>query len=101
MLMQRCTVKRMIVFLTATIGVAGSAAACVPEQGRGSAQGVGEGYEEMTGNTARPGWVAIKEEFDTAMAANTIEALELFIARHPDSPWTAEAKLQLDELRRG
>ena len=55
----------------------------------------------MTGNTARPGWVAIKQEFDAAMAADTVEALTLFIARHPDSEWTAEARRRLETLQKG
>lgn len=56
---------------------------------------------KMTANTARPGWIAIKEEFDAAMKADTVEALELFIARHPDSQWTPEARKRLAALKRG
>lgn len=54
---------------------------------------------QMSGNTARPGWMAIKEEFDAAVNAGTVEALELFIARHPDSEWTSEARKKLAKLR--
>lgn len=46
-------------------------------------------------NTARPGEVAIKEEYDAAIAANTEKALALFIARHPKSKWTADAQKRL------
>ncbi len=56
---------------------------------------------QMTGNTARPGWIAIKEEFDAAMKTGTVAALELFIARHPDSQWTDEARRKLASLKRG
>ena len=51
-------------------------------------------------NTARDGQIAIKEEFDAAMKSNTKPALELFIKRHPNSPWTPTAKAQLIALAR-
>lgn len=36
--------------------------------------------------------VAVQEEFEAAKAQGTREAYDLFIARHPDSRFTAEAK---------
>ena len=51
-------------------------------------------------NTARDGQIAIKEEFDAAMKSNTKSALELFIKRHPNSPWAPAAKAQLIALAR-
>ncbi len=41
---------------------------------------------------ARSGDVAIREEFDAAIAARTADALTLFIARHPGHPLAAEAE---------
>lgn len=47
------------------------------------------------GNTARDGNVAIREEFDAAVAANTAAAYRLFIDRHPDHPLAADARRRL------
>lgn len=55
---------------------------------------------QMAGNTARPGHIAIKEEYDRALAIGTTAALRLFIARHPNSRWTAEARKRLQTLRK-
>ncbi len=41
---------------------------------------------------ARDGNIAIKEEFNLAIEANTTEALQLFILRHPKHPLAVEAK---------
>jgi hypothetical protein len=41
---------------------------------------------------ARDGNVAIREEFDAAIAARSADALSLFIARHPRHPLAAEAE---------
>lgn len=53
---------------------------------------------QQTRNPARDGNIAIREEFDAAVAQNTAAALELFILRHPDHPLAAEARLRLDAL---
>lgn len=47
---------------------------------------------------ARDGEIAIREEYDLALQKNTAEALELFIARHPDHPLAQEAQQRLDEM---
>ena len=54
---------------------------------------------ETGANVARDGNIAIHEEFVTATEKNTIEAYELFIARHPDHPLTAQATEKLNKLR--
>ncbi len=50
-----------------------------------------------TGNYARDGDIAIRQEFDAAMERDTRAAWELFIARHPDHPLTKRAKHRLAE----
>ena len=48
---------------------------------------------ELGGNApARDGNIAIQEEYDLAIEADTQEALQLFILRHPDHPLAALAK---------
>ena len=39
--------------------------------------------------------IAVREEFDMAVGSGTREALELFIARHPDSPLADKARALL------
>jgi hypothetical protein len=46
---------------------------------------------------ARDPEVAVEEEFRMARQRGTAEAMELFIARHPDSPLAEKAR---DDLRR-
>jgi hypothetical protein len=48
----------------------------------------------------RPGHIAVREEFDAAVAAGRREALELFIARHPADPLAEEARRRLEALPR-
>jgi hypothetical protein len=91
---------RAIMCLVTALTLVGTASACARDGGTMAATH-SEGQGDMSGNTARPGWVAIKEEFDTAMAADTIPALELFLARHPDSPWSQEARARLARLKGG
>lgn len=55
---------------------------------------------KIVGDTVRDGQIAIKEEFDAAMKLGSKPALELFIKRHPNSPWTAAAQAQLRALQR-
>ena len=49
---------------------------------------------------ARDGDIAIREEFDIALQRNTIDALNLFIARHPGHPLAEMAAQKLRQLRR-
>ncbi|QCK88178.1 hypothetical protein E8L99_21640 [Phreatobacter aquaticus] len=44
----------------------------------------------------RPGHIAVREEFDAAIAAGRREALELFIARHPAESLAEEARRRLE-----
>lgn len=48
----------------------------------------------------RPPEIAEHEEFVAATTANTPEALRLFIARHPESRWRAEAEKRLEALEK-
>jgi hypothetical protein len=48
---------------------------------------------------ARPGHVAEREELDAALKAGTIERLRLFIERHPQSRYRAEAEKALRSLK--
>jgi len=47
---------------------------------------------------ARDGNIAIQEELDAARRAATIEAYDLFIARHPDHPLAAIARAERQRL---
>lgn len=49
---------------------------------------------------ARDGNIAIAEELDAARRARTVEAYELFLARHPGHPLAEAAKAELDALKR-
>jgi len=44
---------------------------------------------------ARDGNIAIREEYEAALKSHTKPALELFIARHPEHPLSAEARKHL------
>lgn len=50
---------------------------------------------------ARPGEIAIREEFDAARRAGTIAAYDLFIARHPDHALAETARRERARLGRG
>jgi hypothetical protein len=43
--------------------------------------------------------IAVKEEFDAARAHATVEAWELFLARHGNHRLAAEARKELERLR--
>jgi hypothetical protein len=43
--------------------------------------------------------IAVKEEFDAARARATVEAWELFLARHGNHRLAAEARKELERLR--
>ena len=45
--------------------------------------------------------IAVREEYDSAVKAGTIAALELFIARHPGHPLAAEAESGIAQLKTG
>lgn len=49
-------------------------------------------------NTARDPQIAIQEEYDLAVKRGTVEAIDLFIARHPDNPLTGLAQKRRLEL---
>ena len=46
----------------------------------------------------RDGDVAIREELEAARRAGTIEAYDLFLARHPDHPLAEQARRERTEL---
>jgi hypothetical protein len=49
---------------------------------------------------ARDGNIAIQEEFDVARRANTLDAYDLFIARHSDHQLATTAKRERELLRK-
>ena len=49
---------------------------------------------------ARPGDIAVREEFEAARRAGTIAAYDLFIARHPDHALTDTARRERERLTR-
>ncbi len=49
---------------------------------------------------ARDSKLAVEEEYQMARRLNTVQSLELFIARHPDSPLAARARADLRLLSR-
>jgi hypothetical protein len=52
------------------------------------------------GAPLRPGYDAVEDEYQIAVRARTVEALDLFIARHPDHPLVTKAKAKRDQLLR-
>ncbi|CAN7434634.1 hypothetical protein LJR220_003898 [Bradyrhizobium sp. LjRoot220] len=55
---------------------------------------------EKTTPPARDPGLAVEEEYQLARRQNTVQALELFIARHPDDPLAAKARAELRRLSR-
>jgi hypothetical protein len=49
---------------------------------------------------ARDGNIAIRQELDAARKSGTLEAYDLFIARHPRHPLAEVARAERDRLRR-
>jgi len=49
---------------------------------------------------ARDPALAVEEEYQLARRSNTIQSLELFIARHPNHPLAAKARADLRLLSR-
>ncbi len=67
----------------------------------GAAMAQKEVRVDKSGPLPRDGSVAVQEELCAARRSGTVEAYELFIARHPDSELAAIAKRELASLRRG
>jgi hypothetical protein len=55
---------------------------------------------ERTTPPARDPKIAVQEEYEIARQQGTVQALELFIARHPDDPLAAKARADLRLLSR-
>jgi hypothetical protein len=55
---------------------------------------------EKTTPAARDPKIAVQEEYEIARQRGTAQALELFIARHPDDPLAAKARADLRSLSR-
>ena len=55
---------------------------------------------ENTTPLARDPRLAVEEEYQLARRLNTVQSLELFIARHPDDPLAARARADLRLLSR-
>ena len=55
---------------------------------------------QRTTPPARDPNIAVQEEYQLARQRGTAEALELFIARHPDSPLAAKARADLRQIPR-
>lgn len=47
---------------------------------------------------ARDANIAVKEEYEAARQQQTVQAFELFIARHPDDPLAEKARADLQRL---
>ncbi|HEY8268318.1 MAG TPA: hypothetical protein VIG34_06625 [Xanthobacteraceae bacterium] len=43
--------------------------------------------------------IAVREEYDLAKGRGTVEAFELFIARHPNHALATEARRELERLK--
>jgi hypothetical protein len=60
-------------------------------------------HNASRGNTtppARDPKLAVEEEYQLARTQNTVQALKLFIARHPDDPLAEKARADLQGLLR-
>ena len=66
--------------------IAAAASACAP------AANAPEGNAMPISSPARDGNIAIQEELDAARRAGTVEAYDLFIARHPEHPLLETAR---------
>ena len=65
--------------------IAAAASACAPA-------GAPEGNSMPTSIPPRDGNIAIQQELDAARRAGTLEAYDLFIARHPQHPLVQTAR---------
>lgn len=50
-------------------------------------------------NPAGRGQAAVQAEFDAAARADTVQAWDLFLARHPDNPLAADARARRARLQ--
>jgi hypothetical protein len=73
--------------------IAAAAAACAPAAAP-------EGNSMPTSIPPRDGNIAIQEELDAARRAGTLEAYDLFIARHPSHPLMETARRERDRIAR-
>ena len=65
-----------------------------------SADEVGKAARDQTTPPARDPEVAVQEEYQAARQRGTAQALELFIARHPDSAYAEKARSELRRMPR-
>lgn len=65
-----------------------------------SADEAAKATRDRTTPPARDPAVAVAEEYQAARQRGTAQALELFVARHPDSPFAEKARAELRRLRR-
>ena len=62
--------------------------------------GDGQQGPSRTTPPARDPQLAVQEEYQLALQRGTAQALELFIARHPDSPLAEKARADLAAIKR-
>jgi hypothetical protein len=62
--------------------------------------GDGRQVPSRTTPPARDPQLAVQEEYQLARQRGTAQALELFIARHPDSPLAEKARADLAAMKR-
>jgi hypothetical protein len=62
--------------------------------------GDGQQTPSRTTPPARDPQLAVQEEYQLARQRGTAQALELFIARHPDSPLAEKARADLAAMKR-
>ena len=55
---------------------------------------------QATTPPARDPKIAVEEEYQIARQRGTVQALELFIARHPDDPLAEKARADLQQMTR-
>lgn len=65
-----------------------------------SADEAGKAARDQTTPPARDPEVAVEEEYQAARQRGTARALELFIARHPDSAYAGKARAELRRMPR-
>ena len=65
-----------------------------------SADEIGKATRDRTTPPARDPEVAVAEEYQAARQRGTAQALQLFIARHPDSAYAEKARAKLRRMPR-
>jgi len=78
-----------------TLAAMAAAAAC----GSGSGMDEHANGPARANAPARDGDIAIAQELEAARRARTVEAYELFLARHPGHKLTYAAQAELDALK--